>query len=155
MFKLFYIISRYATSFWFSAVAKMMWCIFPYDVISIWCNFHMMYFPYDVFSIWCEHIFPQIDREGLSNVLNCFFLLLKPIKIKLLFFLWDFSSLNLVHMELDGALCAPSGCFQHVASKLQVWGSWKYFVLSGPPLANIVTLKPWNCYLSALLRLAS
>ena len=48
MFKLFYIISRYATSFWFSAVAKMMWCIFPYDVISIWCIFHMMYFPYDV-----------------------------------------------------------------------------------------------------------
>ena len=117
---------------------------------SIWCNFHMMYFPYDV-NIFSH----RLIEKDCQMCWIVFFLLLKPIKIKLLFFLWDFSSLNLVHMELDGALCAPSGCFQHVASKLQVWGSWKYFVLSGPPLANIVTLKPWNCYLFALLRLAS
>jgi len=40
---LFYIISRYDTSIWFTSVAKMMWTCFP-----------------------------QIDRKGLSNVLNCF-----------------------------------------------------------------------------------
>jgi len=40
---LFYIISRYGTSIWPSLVVKMMWTYFP-----------------------------QIDRKGLSNVLNCF-----------------------------------------------------------------------------------
>jgi len=43
MFKLFYIISRYDTSIWFTSVAKMTWTCFP-----------------------------QIDRKGLSNVLTCF-----------------------------------------------------------------------------------
>jgi hypothetical protein len=122
---LFYIISRYDTSIWFTSVAKMMWTCFP-----------------------------QIDRKGLSNVLNCF-LTVKTyqgqiIQIFVLRFL-------LVQSCTYGNQLVLSVHHQTTFNMfLPNYKNWKYFVLSGPLLANKVTLKPWNCYLFiALLWLAS
>ena len=124
---LFYIIiSQYGTSIWLASVPKMM------------CTY-----------------FPQIDRKGLSNVLDCFSLL-KPVKVK---FLRYFSLRFLLIQSCTYGtgwcfVCATkilSTCFFQITNLK----NWKYFVLSGPLLANKVTLKPWNYYLFALLRLAS
>ena len=124
---LFYIISRYDASIWHSSVAKMMWTCFP-----------------------------QIDRKGLSNVLNCFLTVKKPIKVKLLRYF------SLRFLLVQSCTYGTSWCFvRTIKTTFNMFlpnyksKNWKYFVLSGPLSANKVTLKPWNCYLFALLWLAS
>ena len=123
---LFYIISRYDTSIWFTSVAKMMWTCFP-----------------------------QIDRKGLSNVLNCF-LTVKTYQGQIIqIFVLRFLLVQSCTYETGWCFVCTikllSTCFFQITNLK----NWKYFVLSGPLLANKVTLKPWNCYLFALLRLTS
>ena len=87
---LFYIISRYDTSIWFTSVAKMM-----------------------------STCFPQIDRKGLSNVLNCF-LTVKTYQGHIIqIFFFEISSRSILYIWNQLVLCAPSNYFQHVSSKLQ------------------------------------
>ena len=83
MFKLFYIISRYDTSIWSTSVAKMMWTCFP-----------------------------QIDRKGLSNVLNCF-LTVKTYQGQIItIFFFEISSHSILYIWNQLVLSAPSDYFQ-------------------------------------------
>lgn len=119
---LFYIISRYDTSIWFTSVAKMM-----------------------------STCFPQIDRKGLSNVLNCF-LTVKTYQGHIIqIFFFEISSRSILYIwKPAGAQCAPSNYFQHVSSKLQKLKIFCAFRAAFGKQSNPETLKLLLVYCFAL-----